>query len=40
MLEPAVPELYNTDGERLLITRVTYDVLDSAAIERALDAHT
>lgn len=38
ILEPAVPELYNTDGERLLVTRVTYDVLDADQLGRALDA--
>lgn len=38
ILEPTIPELHNTDGERILMTRVTYEVLDANQLERALDA--
>jgi hypothetical protein len=38
ILEPAIPELFNTDGEPLLSTRVIFDVLDEATLTRSLDA--
>ena len=38
-LEPPVPQLKNTDGEDLLLTRVRLEALDPARLEGALDAH-
>ncbi len=37
ILEPLVPELRNTDGEQMVITRVIFDVLDAPALVRSLD---
>ncbi len=37
-LEPAIPQLQNTDGELTLITRVHFDVKDRARVEAALDS--
>jgi hypothetical protein len=37
IFEPAVPELKNTDGESMIVTRVTFHVDDGAALARALD---
>ncbi|MCA2977457.1 MAG: SEC-C domain-containing protein, partial [Myxococcaceae bacterium] len=36
-LEPAIPQLANTDGEEMVVTRVQFDVLDRAALVAALD---
>ncbi|HTP26581.1 MAG TPA: hypothetical protein VMK12_13130, partial [Anaeromyxobacteraceae bacterium] len=38
-LDPVVPELRNTDGEETVITRVTFDVADAAALAKALDGN-
>ena len=37
ILEPPVPELRNTDGEQMVVTRVIFDVLDAPALVRSLD---
>jgi hypothetical protein len=37
ILDPIVPALRNTDGEESVITRVTFDVTDAAALSTALD---
>jgi hypothetical protein len=37
IFEPAVPELANTDGEPMVVTRVSFHVDDDAALVRALD---
>jgi len=37
ILEPFVPELRNTDGELMVVTRVIFDVLDAPALVRSLD---
>jgi hypothetical protein len=37
IFEPAVPELRNTDGEPMVVTRVSFHVDDLAALVRALD---
>lgn len=37
ILEPAMPQLANTDDEELVLTRVQFDVLDRAALISALD---
>jgi hypothetical protein len=36
-LEPAIPKPHNTDGEPMVITRVTSDVLDAPALINSLD---
>jgi hypothetical protein len=38
IFEPAVPELANTDGEKMVWTRVSFHVEDAEALARALDA--
>lgn len=38
ILEPAIPQLHNTDGEPTLITRAHFDVKDRTRLERALDS--
>lgn len=35
--EPAIPQLANTDGEEMVVTRVQFDVIDRAALVIALD---
>lgn len=37
IFEAAVPELKNTDGESMVVTRVSFHVDDVAALVRALD---
>jgi len=37
IIHPVVPELQTTDGEPLVITRVTFEVTDAAALKKALD---
>lgn len=37
IFEPAVPELRNTDGEAMVVTRVSFYVDDADALARALD---
>lgn len=37
ILEPTLPQLANTDGEEMLITRIHFDVLDDSGLRRALD---
>src|SRR5262249_16446067 len=37
MLEPVVPAMHNTDGDPVVITRVSYEALDQAALRAALD---
>ena len=37
IFEPAVPDLKNTDGESMVVTRVSFHVDDVAALVRALD---
>jgi len=37
IFEPAIPELTNTDGEPMVMTRVSFHVTDRAGLERALD---
>ncbi len=37
ILEPFVPDLRNTDGEPMVVTRVLFDVLDAPALVRSLD---
>ena len=37
ILEPHVPRLANTDGEELVHSKVSFEVLDAAALELALD---
>jgi len=37
ILEPYVPELANTDGEKLVATQVLFDILDHQAVAAALD---
>ncbi len=37
ILEPVVPELRNTDGELMVVTRLIFDVLDAPALMRSLD---
>jgi hypothetical protein len=39
VLAPRIPELRNTDGEPILITRVHFEVLDQSGLEHALDGH-
>jgi len=38
IFEPAIPELTNTDGEPMVMTRVSFHADDRGALERALDA--
>jgi hypothetical protein len=38
ILEPPVPQLQNTDGEDMVITRTHFNVRDTARLARALDA--
>jgi len=38
-LDPSVPELRNSDGDETVVTRVHLDVVDDAALSRALDRH-
>ena len=38
IFEPAVPKLANTDGEELVVTRVSFDVDDKDALARAFAA--
>jgi hypothetical protein len=38
-LAPHVPELKTTDGEDVIPTSIRFDVLDAAALSRALDGH-
>ncbi len=40
VLDPVVPALRNTDGEEMVITRVTFDAGDAAALQTVLDAST
>ena len=37
LFEPPVPDLKNTDGDDLLLTRMRFDVIDRAGLEGALD---
>jgi hypothetical protein len=39
ILDPPVPELRNTDGEAMVLSRVTFDVLDLDALIQALSGH-
>jgi hypothetical protein len=38
ILDPVVPALRNTDGEEMVVTRITFEVADDAALSAALDA--
>lgn len=38
ILDPVVPALRNTDGEEMVVTRVTFEVADDAVLSAALDA--
>lgn len=38
ILEPVIPQLANTDGEEMVVTRVQFDVIDPASLVAALDA--
>jgi SEC-C motif len=38
IVEPAIPQLANTDGEEMVMTRVRFDVVDRSALISALDA--
>jgi hypothetical protein len=40
ILRPPVPELRNTEGEVLVVTRVWFDVRDAALLERSLEGCT
>lgn len=37
LFEPSIPALQNTDGEPLLLTRATFEVLDASALQKALE---
>lgn len=37
LVDPPIPQLKNTDGDDLVITRVRFDVTDQSALEAALD---
>ena len=38
LLEPAIPQLANTDGEEIVLTEVRFEVMDRDAVQRTFDA--